>query len=258
MTSLRIQKLHIEDCEAAIRGSYYEWGRGWAGDSPEPDWAMATAEQRRDIALRGYALYDGLSPCHGNELEATEVYVSVGINSGVTLFDAIRFLRRSEEARPLLARIPDDARLEDGTDDQIEAAGALIELLAQESHIARGKATKVLHRKRPAFIPVIDSVVSNFLWRNFPHLLTEGSPNGLVLRVYKLLLVARAEPLNDIRVHLRDEGFTFTTARLLSHLVWLAWKPRRMDEVWGTHSVLEARRMAAALWGNNKAREHGQ
>ena len=145
MTALHLQKLDVADCEAALERGYFDWGRGWAKDSPEPDWDEASPQQRRAIALRGYGLYDGLPPQLGNRLGWLEIYASVGINSRVVVYDAVRFLRRSEEAQLLLGRIPDHTALEDGTESQIAAAADLIDLFGRESQIGRSKATKVLY-----------------------------------------------------------------------------------------------------------------
>lgn len=230
MTALRIQKLEVENCEETIQRAYFEWGRGWEKDSPELTWADAAPEQRRATALRGYALYDGLAPLGGNRLGPLEVYASIGVNSRVILHDAVRFMRRADEAMSLLARIPDHARLEDATEDQVAAAAELIDLLASEPHIGWGKATKVLYLKRPAFIPVLDSVVSDFLWKNLPHLLTGQSPAELVLSAYQLLLVARSQPLREIHAALARGGFNLNTARILNYLIWIEWKQHTEGE----------------------------
>ena len=151
MARLHIQTLEIADCEARIERGYFDEGRGQNEDSPEPDWDKASTEARKRIAGRGYALYDEF-PCQpGNEVGLPEIYASLGINSRILSYDAVRFLRRSAKARPLLAKIPDRARLEESSGEQIEAAAKLIDLFTCEKQIALGKATKVLHKKRPGF-----------------------------------------------------------------------------------------------------------
>lgn len=224
MTALTLQLLCIRDCERAIERNYYDWGRGRAADSPEPDWDTAAPAQRRQVAIRGYELYDGVPPQYGNRIGPLEVYASAGINSHVVLLDAVRFLLRAEEAEPLLARIPDNALLETGTDDQIAAAGELIDAFDDAHQVGRGKATKVLYLKRRGFIPIIGSVVSDIIRKNFPFLLRQTSATVLVLQVYRLLLQTEAADLGSIRANLAERGFRLTAARLRTYLTWIGWR----------------------------------
>lgn len=130
MARLEIQKLRVEDCESTVVRAYYDWGRGWDDSDAEPAWDAATAAQRHAIARRGFGLYDGWPIPRDDEIAALDAYVTIGINSFVVLYDVVRLLVRAERARPLLARIPPEARLETANDDQLAAAGELIALLA--------------------------------------------------------------------------------------------------------------------------------
>ena len=86
MTSLRIQRLNIPDCESAVERSYFDWGRGWAEDALDPDWDGASPEVRQHIMLRGYAAYDGwwisprLLPNHSGYvlLDSKDVGLQIG------------------------------------------------------------------------------------------------------------------------------------------------------------------------------------
>ncbi len=265
MTALRIQKLEIDDCEQEILRNYFEWGRGNPADTPEPSWQDADEATRLFIARRGYALYDGLALQPGNDIGPTEIFISVGINSRVILNDACRFLARAERARPLLARIPDDARLEDATDDQLDAAAELLTLLEEAKQVGRGKVTKALHKKRPAFIPIIDSVVADFLWKNFPWRLKQDSPPRDVLVLLRELLLARRDALETIQANLATKGFRLTTVRALDYLIWLGWHERvdkfgfgpPMAKVWRAKGLHEARDKARRAW-EVQQREGGQ
>ena len=259
MTALRIQNLEIRDCEDALQNSYCSWGRELDRDGPVgPDWADSDADQDhlRSLMLRGYDLYDGYSIPQDNTITALDAYVSIGINSQVISYDVVRILVRADAASPLLARIPGDARLEDGTDDQIAAAADLIELLCAAFKINRGKATKILYKKRPGFIPVIDSVVTDFLWKNFPFLLVGNSPMRDVLQLYKSILILKSEQLREVQSSLAAVGLVLSTARILSHLIWIGWR-ERVDEfgfgkpftkIWETASLADAKAKAEECW----------
>ena len=271
MTRLRIQTLEIADCEARIERGYFDEGRVSDGPSPDPDWDEASCEKRKCIARRGYALYDGF-PCQpGNEVGLPEIYASIGINSGVLSFDAVRFLRRSAKARPLLAKIPDLARLEESSGEQIEAAAKLIDLFTCEKRIALGKTTKILHKKRPKFIPVLDSVVENFLRKNFPYCVKGESCTAAMLSVYKMLLVERSDTLCQIQAVLEPRGFVLSTVRILDFLIWLKWrksgsrsgkplptgKPKSIVEVWGVESLPQAHEKACKIWEEQRRENRG-
>ena len=259
MTLLQIQNLRIPECEAALERAYFDWGRGWSKDSPEPDWDAASADERRTIALRGYALYDGCPVPTDDLVTSLDTYVSIGISSRMTLFDTVRFVARADRASELLADIPADAELESATDKQITAVASLIDLFGEARYVGRGKATKVLHKKRPALIPILDSVASDFLWKNFPHVLTQGSPTKQVLDLCKSLLVSRMRPLSQIQANLAAGGLWLSKVRILDFLIWIRWNGgvdesgfgRPFVKVWGVNCA-QARVLARKKWEDQR------
>lgn len=251
MTTLTVQTLTIEDCETTIYRAYYAWGRGNADDSPEPDWENATDEQRRGISQRGYSLYDGWPNFPDDEIGPTECYVSTGINSRVILNDVIRLIIRAEVARPFLEAIPNDARLEDATPAQLAAGAELIDRLIGADYVSWGKATKVLYKKRPGFIPILDFVVTDFLWKNFPHRPKRGIRG--VLDLYREILLRRAGLLSTVQANIAAD-FDLSTSRILNFLIWEGWygstipTTRTIPQVWDARGLADARAAAAAAW----------
>ena len=61
--------------------------------------------------------------------------------------------------------------------------------------------TEILHKKRPGFVPVLDSVVFDFLWKNFPHVITQGSPTADVIGLCKTILGVFRGPVAQIRAN---------------------------------------------------------
>ena len=149
MTALEIQKLRVDDCEGAILRAYYVWGRINDPSVVDPPWDDATDDQRLAVARRGYALYDGCPTQPGNQLGPLEAFISIGINSRVLVHDVRRVLSLTEHARPLLARLADDAQLSSAPDDQLGIVAELIGVLRTARQIDVGKATKGLHNNRP-------------------------------------------------------------------------------------------------------------
>lgn len=84
------------------------------------------------------------------------------------------------------------------------------------------KMTKTLHPKRPALVPMLDSVVQR-------HLLTEAPPAGSfgertteLVRAYKDDLDRNREALRELRRELAALGYRVTEVRILDVLIWSA------------------------------------
>ncbi|MDO8684117.1 MAG: DUF6308 family protein [Armatimonadota bacterium] len=261
MTALRVQQFAISECEDRIEQNYYDWGRERDAKTwLSPDWDNASPDERQRIAQRGYGLYDGCPTSPGNRLSSTDLWVSVGFRSRVVEFDAVRFLARADVAEPLLASIPDGTTLDCATDEQIVAAAELIRLFAGAPQIGLGKATKVLHKKRPDFMPVLDSVVSDFLWKNFPHTLNQGSPLEDTLALYRTIFIMYHSLVEDVRNGVARRGFALTNLRVMDWILWLGWRQpfdpqdveygfgKSLRVVWEVSSVGEARSKARDMW----------
>ena len=257
VVTLRIQKLEVSDCVGAIMREYFEFGRETnAQGGVGPNWGEAEPEHKHSLILRGYGLYDGCPANCDNTLTPLDAYASVGINSRLTAYDAVRILARGDEVSSLLAGIPPDCRLESATEDEIGRASTLIALLSEAYQVNWGKATKVLHRKRPGLFPMLDSVVFDFLWKNFPHQVTWGSPPAYYLRLFKQVLLARERPIEEAKAALAKQGIDLTPVRVLDFLIWIGWRGR-VDQygfgapivsVWGTGTLREARLKASRTW----------
>ena len=260
MTALRIQNLCVADCEDAVKRSYFEWGREIGADGPiGPDWDAATEEQRRALIARGFGLYDGLAVPLDNNLTALDAYVSVGISSRVTAQDVVRIAARACDAAELLARLPADVCLNGATDDELATAADLIALLAGAHKIKWGKATKVLHKERPALFAIVDSVVFDFLRKNFPHRVAQTSPPAAYLHLFKELLRARDSAVAAVRRALAVVGVDISAVRVLDFLLWIGWRDRvdnsSITSVWGTSSLPQARVRARDQWEGQRTRQ---
>src|SRR5205823_7130625 len=97
---------------------------------------------------------------------------------------------------------------------------------------------------------------ADFLWKNFPYRLTEQSATERVLRLYKEILLARAQVLSQVQATLATKGFALSLARLLSLLIWGGWRQHVDQSGFGpailqvleTRSLPEARRSARESW----------
>lgn len=162
MTDLNIQRLKIENCESRIEKEYFWWGRGQLADATEATWDVATPAQRTELKLRGYRIFDGYLVPQDNELTPADICLTIAINSYVVLPDVRRFMSRAEDARPLFETLPANLDLEDASENHIKRVAELIDLF-HAPHVSLSKTTKVLYKKRPRLIPLIDSYVRDCL-----------------------------------------------------------------------------------------------
>jgi hypothetical protein len=122
-----------------------------------------------------------------------------------------------------LTRIPPKATLM-AADQEVPWQGlqALLLAAAGITEVGLPRATKVLHKKRPALIPILDSVVEQYL-REVEKLPRRGEfvADGLdLIRGYKRELDANAEALRALRAELQTRGVSLTECRLLDLLLW--------------------------------------
>jgi hypothetical protein len=88
------------------------------------------------------------------------------------------------------------------------------------------KMTKALHRKRPALIPMLDSVVQAYLTSGDPGMLTSGSfgdrATALVGR-YKEDLDRNRSALGEVQRELARREYRLSEVRILDLLIWSAY-----------------------------------
>jgi hypothetical protein len=99
----------------------------------------------------------------------------------------------------------------------------LFDAFADIRGVGLSKATKALHPKRPALIPMLDSVVQSYLTDDDPG---AGSPFGeravALVRSYKRDLDRNGAALRAVRLELPRRGYELTEVRILDLLIWSA------------------------------------
>jgi len=231
MTEINVQKIHISNCEEWIAHEYFLWG---SEDALQFDEAKETQKAER-IGL-GYEMYDGCLDYEPHDLTAADVAVTIAVGSGVKMGEVLRFLKLRKVLSPVLKAIPEKESLLDGDEGKIKVlahaldlfrfADKRAELVAEEELNFHGfnwsRVTKILNRKRPAFIPVVDSHVHLALWANFPHLvLRQHEPTGDYLLLFRDILLFLRSELTAIRSNVAAKwGIDLTEVRLLSSLLY--------------------------------------
>jgi len=89
--------------------------------------------------------------------------------------------------------------------------------------IGFSKMTKALHRKRPALIPMLDSVVQAYLTRDDPRTRSPGSFGEratALVRSYKRDLDRNRAVLHELQRELASREYALTEVRILDLLIW--------------------------------------
>ncbi len=177
-----------------------------------------------------YDYYDAVPRGHPDEVEPVDVLATVGLNSRLDTATKVRTVHRAmaTTVNPVLRRIPPEATIDDAA--AMASLHELITAAMTSKFVLLATATKVLHRKRPALVPIMDSVVvahyvqgeteKALLSRAWTSRPAAAEVAQLVVGRLRQDLAGRREELEGFRVGLRNEGFLLTTVRILDVLVW--------------------------------------
>src|SRR5689334_12738011 len=120
----------------------------------------APLEQLRAFCAEEYVYYDAIPSAAPDHVLPLDVLVTVAVNSFVNDAKSIRLVHRglAQRCDPLLARIPEDVNLLESP-SALAVVGDLLAAALDAKRVLVPVATKVLHRKRRALIPMLDSVI---------------------------------------------------------------------------------------------------
>jgi Family of unknown function (DUF6308) len=97
----------------------------------------------------------------------------------------------------------------------------LFEAFADIRGVGFSKTTKTLHPKRPALIPMLDSVVQKYLAEDDPGAEAPFGERALgLVRGYKRDLDRNRAALRAVREELARRGYRLTEVRILDLLIW--------------------------------------
>ena len=101
----------------------------------------------------------------------------------------------------------------------------LFDAFADIRGVGFSKMTKALHPKRPALIPMLDSVVQAYLTRDEPETPSSrsfGERSVALVWSYKSDLDRNRRALRELRRELVKRGYATTEVRILDLLIWTA------------------------------------
>lgn len=177
--------------------------------------------------------YDGVPMGDWDRVEPMDVLATVSVNSFVTDAARVRRVHHGLAAAcdGLLAGIPREAHVLDG---DLAAVERLLAAACGVPGVLVPVATKVLHRKRPHLIPMLDNVVLAHYFGHLgrPELVGRSQDKRRAASTARIALQAfgadleGADPvLADIAGQLAADGTPVTAVRLLELLVWCAVEP---------------------------------
>jgi hypothetical protein len=133
-------------------------------------------------------------------------------------------LERRGEIERALRKVRPDASLADATSSiPWIPLTRLFDGFADIRGVGFSKMTKALHRKRPALIPMLDSVVQAYLARDDPGTPSSGSFGEratALVRSYKHDLDRNRSVLHELQQELARRTYRLTEVRILDLLIW--------------------------------------
>lgn len=169
-----------------------------------------------------YRAYDEPHVAHDNSLSLDDVKMANKIQGRMGPLVVQAIMRVAADVEPLLAQIPAATCLMD-TEISIpwNPLRRVFEIMLNVPEVGLARATKILHKKRPSLIPILDSIVEKYLQmgggvaaQNKPELAVE------LMRVYKIDLDANSNSLRCLCHVLKRRGINLTECRLLDIYLW--------------------------------------
>ena len=206
-----------------------------------------TLHQMRE---RWFDAYDGVSVATDSELRVSEIALSVMLNNRISGNTAFEIWEQRAPIEEALQAIGNDDLLEAAirrnglplTEAQLRSISNS-DLLSAENgipyyqqlerminatcgihRVALGSATKILHKKRPALIPIFDSRVHGYYCTRLPRPRRCGKTGEHFLRLTRLFhadMLSVAQELRDLREQFTRLQKPLTASRILDHLIWV-------------------------------------
>jgi hypothetical protein len=180
--------------------------------------------------------YDGVPDRDPNRILPEDVTVTVAMNSFVNTADRVRSVHRGLAAAcdPLLPDIPVDADIQ-SFDVEGTVALELLTAACGRRDVLLPVVTKVLHRKRPAWLPMLDNVIVfaylDVLRRSGLKARTQEGEKAagvgvFVMHAFRKDLESVESEIDGIQEALREEGTPMTAVRVLEVAIWMATEPK--------------------------------
>ena len=174
--------------------------------------------------LAAYSSYEAYGSPGAASFDESDLRLANRGGARISAAEIAAILERRGEIERALRRIHSDASLVDATSSiPWIPLTLLFDAFADIRGIGFSKMTKALHRKRPALIPMFDSVVQTYLTRDDPGMRSAGSFGEratALVRSYKRDLDRNRTVLHEIQQELASRSYRLTEVRILDLLIW--------------------------------------
>jgi hypothetical protein len=174
--------------------------------------------------LHMYSSYEGYDTSGRASFNEGDLRLANRGGARISANEIAAILERRGEIERTLRKIQPDASLADATSSiPWIALTRLFDSFADIRGIGFSKMTKALHRKRPALIPMLDSVVQAYLTRDDPGTSSSGSfgeRSTALVRSYKRDLDRNRSVLHELQRELASRSYRLTEVRILDLLIW--------------------------------------
>jgi Family of unknown function (DUF6308) len=172
-------------------------------------------------AYSSYEAYDSSGPASFDE---SVLRLANRGGARISAAEIAAILERRREIERALREVHPDASLADATSSiPWVPLTRLFDAFADIRGIGFSKVTKALHPKRPALIPMLDSILQAYLTRDDPATRAPG-PFGqratALVRSYKRDLDRNRSVLHEIQRKLASREYRLTEVRILDLLIW--------------------------------------
>jgi hypothetical protein len=174
--------------------------------------------------LAAYSSYEAYDSSGSASFDESDLRLANRGGARISGAEIAAILERRAEIERALRKIHADASLADATSSiPWLPLTRLFEAFGDIRGVGFSKMTKALHRKRPALIPMLDSVVQAYLTRDDPSARSPGSFGEratALVRSYKRDLDRNRSALHEIQQELASRTYRLTEVRILDLLIW--------------------------------------
>jgi Family of unknown function (DUF6308) len=174
--------------------------------------------------LHMYSSYEGYDTSGPASFNEGDLRLANRGGARISATEIAAILERRGEIERTLRKIQPDASLADATSSiPWIPLTRLFDAFADIRGVGFSKMTKALHRKRPALIPMLDSVVQAYLARDDPGTPSSGSFGEratALVHSYKRDLDRNRSVLHKVQRELASQTYRLTEVRILDLLIW--------------------------------------
>lgn len=174
--------------------------------------------------LEVYSSYEAEEASGPRSFDESDLRLANRGGARISAAEIAAILERREEIERALREIHADASLATATSSIAWVPlTRLFDAFADIRGIGFSKMTKALHKKRPALIPMLDSVVQKYLTSDDPEVASSGAFGEratALVRSYRRDLDRNRSALRQIQRELASRDHSVTEVRILDLVIW--------------------------------------